>query len=546
MPQLSDFLFSASDALYGMGAVQGVAGEPLAPSDAVLLAANNKLYPVKAAATAAVSAQGATIFSPTSVTTTPSTTGCKNYHRDPLITLRDGSIVLLTYGGESPGNSGCKIWKYSADGLRVESLKIASTVSQIYFVEPCQDKHLTLLSDGNILISFAYNAYFYFTILGPSLNVIKATTTGEQLSGTAWMFDVCSLSGGGFAVTYNSSPSYGVAQRLAVYSNAGVLTTAPTTIYTYTATASTLPVYHRIGQLSNGNIAVVTNSCFPGGSGIGTYVGVYSTTAAIVKAMTRVASTGSDPSNTPDLSTLTGYFAIARGDQTSGFKVLVFDNGGTLQGSAFSPVSALLGYSTFNFRLINDGTQFWAIWYQSIFTGMQITKIPVTGAGYISTGIASSGSGNCPMDAFYERGFIVLAYMEGGTTPKFQVVLISNNVPSLAHDSTSYSTVSPAGNYSNASIFPVGDMSFAGFAIPEGIGACYLAAVKYTNASIIGWAQSGCASGETATIGCGAAAYPINPLKGSIPAKSFDHNASAIPGNKGTILTNGGLVLRGI
>ena len=68
--------------------------------------------------------------------------------------------------------------------------------------------------------------------------------------------------------------------------------------------------------------------------------------------------------------------------------------------------------------------------------------------------------------------------------------------------------------------------------------------IKYANSALLGIAQQTVAAGAQQTVAVGSGSAMINPLQGS-SSKPFNHSATNIVGNSGTVLTNS-VVLTGI
>ena len=204
------------------------------------------------------------------------------------------------------------------------------------------------------------------------------------------------MAGGGFAVVFQPSAT-SLLSQLITYDNAGNVVLPATTIWTRTVTSDVQ--YHRMAQLSNGSLVVTVG-------GVGLFHGIVTTAGASVLPFTSI-DTATTTYAIPELSVMDGYYSVARGSGTYQ-KAFVFNNSGVQQGGTFSIANTQ--YASTTTRLINDGSNFFMIWPRVEDSKEVLTKIPVTGTGYITTDITLAGTSqfNTKIDAFYERGLIVV------------------------------------------------------------------------------------------------------------------------------------------
>jgi len=369
------------------------------------------------------------------------------------------------------------------------------------------------------------------------LNIVVAATAIEATYGITY-FGACSLSGGGLAVSYtlNATPT---AQRLAIYSNAGVATYGPATINTWAGTGGNTSTV--MTELSSGNIAIACNS--GSGTNPGLYHAIRNTAGAQVLAFTRLETPLINNALTaPEISSMTGFYSVAIGNGTN-MKAYVFDNAGATQGAAFSSASTVV--AEMNAKLFNDGTVFYLIWADNSGSSVtKLTKLPTTGTNYVSyiitTAIAYTGTVG-GVDAFIERGMIVAIRSSKDTTaPTLGVIGTDGLVKKTA---TAITASAPTNGSRDASITPIGDFSFLICYDDEQI-AQYFMQGKYANASVLGVATVAAAAGTTALVAQNIGAYAVNYIGGTSP-KTFDHSSANIYGNKGAILNNG-VVLKGL
>lgn len=125
---------------------------------------------------------------------------------------------------------------------------------------------------------------------------------------------------------------------------------APTTIWTRTGTSGTQ--YHRLAQLSDGNLVVTVGSANPESS-IGLFHGIVTTSGVSVRPFANLDTTS--VTTLHEMSVMDGYYAVCAycGTQQKAF---VFTNSGILQGS---PFSATGGDHTLRMKLLNDGCIFY-------------------------------------------------------------------------------------------------------------------------------------------------------------------------------------------
>lgn len=520
----------------GSGIFKLKAGVAIAPDDLVQLGPNGKAYPVKCTDYAAVancnygtaqtSAATGQIVAQTQVVAALTTANS----RQAVVQGDDGSIFALTTASAS---GGLMLSKYAASGSLSAQAVIDSSSNTF------TNNHLYVLSNGNIaaLATNSGGLYVSFAIYDQNLVVIKSLTNSEMIA-TA-LFSACALSGGGFAIVYqqNANP---LLSRLATFDNTGTAVLAPTTIWTRTGTSGTQ--YHRIAQLSSNNLVIAVSSANTVSS-IGLYHGIVTTAGAAVRAFENIdTNTGSV---IPDLSVMTSYYAIARPNSsfTLGF---VFNNTGTLQGANFSGANSGTVSSTLQ-KIVNDGTAFYLIWPRGTDNKEVLTKLPVTGTGYVTSIITTTvvQNSNHYIDAFCENGLIVGVSMSG-SNPTAPVLWVINaqTMTLLASAATSFGVAPQTGNGQYLRVIPGGDFSFICLYDYANLGSTNLCVGKYANTAVMGVAQTAAAADGLFEVAGLANGYAANYIKGS-PSKAFDHSATNIIGNKGVVLNNGA-VLKGL
>jgi len=292
----------------------------------------------------------------------------------------DASIYALTSNSAGP-SVGAAVLRYSCVGILLGKLTVSTVASQM------TASRLLQLSNGNFAAVFEFSQQLSYAILDADLKIIQTATAIEAVySGAAW--EAISLSGGGFAISYQQSANAAL-QRVAIFNNAGGAVLAPTTIQTWTGAAGL--VHTSMVELSNGNIAVGCNSFYATTQGL--YHAILSSVGAPVQAFVNLdpAVSGGGAAIIPEMSALAGYYAVTR-PTAANQKGWVLNNAGVLQGALFS--SATTPYpGTNGTKVVNDGSTFYLIWGQSDGT-TQFTKMPVSGTGYATTNVTLSLS--CP------------------------------------------------------------------------------------------------------------------------------------------------------
>lgn len=527
---------------FGAGTIsQGVfnlkAGANISQNDALELGPDGKAYPVQVTDYAAVAnvnygtpqtnAATGQIVAQTQVVAAQTTA----YYRQAVLNGADGSIYTVT--ANAPGPAGVLLSKYSAAGALLAQAIAEPTAA---FVA----QQAFFLNNGNICVfanSPGVGGTPSFWIYDPNLVQIKGMTSLPETSIGPYGQAVA-LSGGGFAIVYqqNANP---LLSRLVAYDNAGNVVLAPVTIWTRTGTTGMQ--FHRMAQLSNGNLVIAVSSTNTVSS-IGLYHGIVTTGGASVLAFTNLDPIGSGSAGLiPEISVTADYYAVSRANGTNQL-AWVFDNTGTLRGSGFSaPTTIGTGMNTT--KLVTDGTQFWMIWPRSSDSKEVLTKLPTTGTGYVTTALAGTGFYNLAVDAFCENGLIAAVALSSAAAnpPLLWVInamsgqLVSQSVTNIG------STSSTGGQYQR--VIPGGDFSFICLYDYASTASTNLCVGKYANTAVMGVAQAFAAPNALVPCAGIAGGYAANYIKGS-PSKTFDNSATNIYGNKGALL-NYGVVLKG-
>lgn len=510
-------------------------GIAVAVNDLLQLGPDGRAYPVKCADYAAVanctygtaqtSAATGMIVAQTQVVAAQT----QAYHRQALLQGADGSLYAAT---ASTGNTGIMLTRYSPAGLFISQVLVISGSNYV-------NHQAFFLSDGNICVIAGVNSSaISFAIYDPRLNLVKTATALSQFHYGDY-FSACALADGGFAVIYQYA-STPLESKFVTYDNTGTVVTAPITVWTRTGTAVTQ--YHRLMRLSNGNLVVAVQSTNTASS-IGLYYAVFSSTGTVVKAFTNL-NASVNYAYIPEISVMAGYFAVSKSDGANVI-AFVFDNAGNLQGSGFSAASS--GSSAQNtLKLLNNGTDFWLLWSRVSDSKVCLTKIPITGTGYTTTVVTTTETQyNHFFDAFAENGLIV-AVSQTGINSLAPVLWVINQATGflVSTSTTAFGVNTGSYNGKNQRVIPVGDFAFACLYDYASTASTNLAVGKYANSAVLGCANASANAATLVPTSQRAGGYAINPVNGS-PSKSFDHSATNIVGNRGTIM-NYGAVLKGV
>jgi len=511
----SSLIAGESMATKDLGEIDGYLGKAYKVRVSNFAAIGNMDY-----GTAETSAATGRIVAQTSVVASQSVA----YARQAVAINSSGNIFTLT---DAAANAGLRLSKFSPDGGLLGYVDIA-TAGQRY------NHHILLLSNGNIACVAYYSGIEYAVYDANLVNVAALATVAAS---PAAYFAACALSGGGFAVLYqqNANP---LLSCLKTYDNIGANTLAETTVWTRTGTTGAQ--YHKMLQLSSGNLAIAVSSNNTVSS-IGLYYGVITTAGVIVKAITSLDTTGS-MSWYPNLAVMTGYFAVSMANGTDQ-KAYIFDNSGTQQGSAFSAATTA-GNGLNKTKIVSDGTAFWLIWQRNSDSKCCTTKLPTSGTGY-TTAITTTSTTQYSfyVDAFYDNGLICAISMNGtNTAPTFWV--ISTATGGLVDPAgTTFGVAPGTSGGSFPRVIAGGDRSFISLYDYVSTAGTMLCVGKYAKTAVIGVVQAAAAASSTVRMYSQAGAYEINAVNGA--AAGFDHTGNSLVGNKGAILPLG-VTLRGI
>lgn len=453
----------------------------------------------------------------------------ETYSRQQMAIDSSGNIFVLTCYSSS---TGITLKKYAPSGALLGSVDVDTTATTTYSLR------LVTLSNGNLCVSYNISSTLKYAIYDTNLLEVKALTT---LSATALLYsDVIALSGGGFAAVFAMSGTP-LESKLATFDNAGTAVLAATIVWTRTGTTGNQ--FHRITQLSSGNIAYAISSVNTVSS-IGLYYGVTDVSGAIVKAFTSLDATSI--SIAPELvSNGAGYFAIARPNSTNQV-AWVFNNAGTEQGSSFSSATSA-GNTTAKTKLVASGTTMYLLWHKSSTSKAMVTSIPITGTGHVTGTVTTPTTQyNFYLDAFYEDGYIVAVSMPGASAIAPQMWVVDTATMQLVNSAgTTFGTAASASSGTQPRVLSGGDRTFIAVYDYTSTSGTFLCAGKWANTAILGVAEADTATASSIPLRVQAGAYKINTINGT-KSKAFDMSATNLVGNKGAMVANGFVTLTGI
>ena len=528
MSNLLDFTANVLAGRYSLRA-----GTTIAANDTLELGPNGKAWPIQTTDYAAVGNAASSIVAETTLRTGAAVSATALDKRWPVVQDPVTGNLIFFNTNQSGASYGVKIYRYTAGGTSIGQLILdASTFNP-------KSPELQFLSNGNVLFTCSTAAgAIQYAIFDVNLNIVTALTTISETA-VDEKYDALAFSAGGFGITYSKTGT--ATQRLEIYSNTGAVTVAAATIATWGASGCV--VFANAVELSNGNIAFIFSNITA--SALGMYRSIYTT--AGVQVLANVSVEAGSVSATPSISAFGGYYAIMRYDGTSTMKVRVYTDAGVIQGAAFS---VAVGGSDFGatdtFKVINDGTQFWAVYRADAIAFVQLTKIPVTGTNYVtvSTLAAATGTAAVSLDMFYERGFLICAHNLNNSSQVSNwgyFVVDTVNMTTVTVNNLFGST--PAAEARNITLIPGGDFTFVAMydADPGSVATLFFYVGKYANSAVVGVALAAAVTDTLVSVLSAAAAYASNGVKGSA-SKQFDHSATNIYGNKGVLLSYGSVM----
>jgi len=453
----------------------------------------------------------------------------ETYSRQQIVIDNSGNIFILTC---YTTDQGITLKKYSPAGTLLGSVNVDTTSTVTY------SHRLVTLSNGNLCIAYTISSTLKYAIYDTALLEVKAVTT---LSATVLLYsDVIALSGGGFAAVFAMSGTP-LETKLATFDNAGTAVLAATIVWTRTGTTGNQ--FHRIVQLSSGNIAYAISSVNTVSS-IGLYYAVTDISGAIVQAFTSLDATSK--TYPPEIvSNGAGYFAISRPNTTNQI-AWVFNNAGTEQGASFTSASSG-GTSVGKTKLVASGTTMYLLWHKSSGSSVMVTSLPITGTGHVTGTVTTTTTQyNFYLDAFYEDGYIVAVSMagSGAVAPQMWVVDVATMLL-INPAGTTFGTAASSSNGTQPRVLSGGDRTFVAVYDYTSTAGTFLCVGKWANTAVLGVAAADTAAASSIPLHVLAGAYKINSINGT-KSKAFDMSATALVGNKGAMVANGFVTLTGI
>ena len=499
--------------------IKAVAGGTIAAGAPVYGTSTGQVYQAQTANYIATNAVG-TIVSATNVGS--STPMYFNANEAPVVRASNGNIFALsTFSTEY----GTVLYQYSTTLSSPSYVNVEVAASGTATTQ----QNLALLSNGNLVMTYGASSasgVAKFAIYDQNLNQVVAPTSING-SNTFYLGTYCAtqllpLSGGGFAVFawYTTTPGV----YLSIFSNTGAVVLASTLIESCTS-----PANCGAAQLSNGNIVITWNNP---NAALSKYA-IYSATGSVVLATTSMGYYSSAYNCV--ISVLpSGYFAIG-GTYSGTAKCFVYNNAGTLQGSAFTSAA-----STANFYgLVNDGTQFWLL-YTPLSASLYVTNVPITGGAtsVTYTKTVTTLSGYTSFSAVYDSTFNYIAYIATQTGVAVQSGSINlSNLGAAVGASFTGSSIGGA-YYQFPTMISTGDGS-----VMYGVYGSnfYVAVGKYIATGILGVSTAPATAGNLVPIRASTGFYGFSsPLIGTATGVAFTATSSPITGSRvGTLYQYG-------
>ncbi len=507
----------------------------------------------------AVSANSGTLVSATNVVSS----AMPGSSRQPLARDRLGNIYLI--GTNSSGR--LVAYKRGPFGTGPVSAVLDATATSVNTAQLFQ------LSNGNFCCVYARAAgALYFVVFDSMLSLIAgpASVTTERASTNVVYHSSIALSGGGFAIAYQTSA--GSAINLVTYSNAGSAVLAATGIQTLTGSAAL--EFIRLVQLSNGNLVCAFRGTMAANAFVGTSFVVVATSGANIVPAVNVDTVGT--LGTLEVSALAGYFAVAVANG-SNVVCAVYSNAGAVQGTPFSSGNTLNAGTYPQTRLVNDGTYFWLVYFSSVGNGLYVLGLAVTGATYGSaSGLGSStfSASTFALDADVVNGSLVALGASTLTAGQFWTVIglpdasLGVSAPYARTSPTAFGSAaatsgslwprvmcSAGGLYRGSSpplnqpVTPAiaGDFTVILAYDQQNVAGTFLGVVKVEPSAILGAALASVAGNQPGTplfVNPGQGEYGTNAVAGT-GGITFNHLSNSPGGTAGTVYTNG-VALSGI
>lgn len=449
------------------------------------------------------------------------------HSRNPIVITDNKEIIALS---PDSGANGMHLDRYRPNGLLMNAIQIDATASA------ASNPQIIKLSNSNIALAYVIGGSIKYMVYDSTLSEVKAITTLVAVASVG--FYMIALSGGGFAIVYHDNAD-NTKNKLVILNNSGTITTAAVDIWTRTGTSGNQ--FHRMVQLSSGNIAISISSVNTVSS-IGLYYAIFSTVGVQVKAITNLDTVSAAWPG--EIEQMTGFFAISRANATDQ-KGYIINNAGTLQGAEFSAATTA-GNAANKTKLVTNGTNFYLIWHRSSDSKVVMTLLPITGTNYLTSIITPTSNNpfNLYLDGFCENNVIPFITANSGGT---KTMLLVVNLDTRQLYNPIKTDIGDVAGTTNSGVFlrliPAGDRSFVSYCDFTTPSSLNLYAGKYGRTAISGIAKASAAIDASVPIKTLAPFNEINTIKGN-PSKAFDHTGNALAGNKGS-LTLSAVTLKG-
>jgi len=438
----------------------------------------------------------------------------------PVLRGQDGCVYT---GNSANSDAGFKINKYSPTGTLIGTVSL-STVDTLY------SPQLEFLPNGNIVAVWAAAGQkLNHAIVDPDLKVVKAAATiGNGPYGLIFGFAI--LAGGGYAVCYDDCVT-NTQQKFATFDNTGNAVVAPMTVFNKGTAGG---CYTLMRQLSNGNLVIGIShpAANPGQA-----YAVITPAGAIVKALTTQEAYAQQ--GWIELDVMGDYFCFAMRNAGTGLTVITCNNAGVVQNT--TQLNASAGFSGY-VKVLNDGAKFIVLYHNA--SALKRTDVPATGGTIATVTFASSNAiYNLSFDAFLDDDLLVVVSQSSAASANQYSVWRSDGTSVRAP--TTFGT--GAGTTGGHCLGAIKGELFSFIAAWNNVnaGEQRMQSVKWADSAIIGVTAAAAAKGSLVSIAPNAGAYTITTIKLNASPFAFDHTATNIPGNKGSMMSNG-VILKGI
>lgn len=477
-------------------------------------------------------------------------------NRQPVCRDRLGNI----YVAGTNGSGRLVIQKFGPTGTLLLSAILDATATAINGAELFQ------IQSGAFVCVYARAAgVLQYVVFDTNLTSFSANGIAtERASGNVVYHSSCALSGGGFAVAYQTSAGTGI--TLATYSNTGV-SVASVNVQTLAGTAA--QQFIRLTQLAtSGNLVVAYRGTMTAGGTAGTSFTVVTPAGTNVAGPTSFDTTSS--LGLLEVNAFAGFFALATGNGTN-LVTGVFSEAGAQQGSTYSVGNTLNTVNYPQTKLTNDGLQFWLVWQSNVVAGVNIIPIATSGAsGVAATGLgaASITTSAYAIDAAIINNQAVVLAAANGTAGQFVIAIglpdasLGSYAPYVRTAAfalgTAAATTGSAGprlmsgggglysgaNPPNGQPSPVpgcGDFTFIAVYDQQNVAATFMAIQKLEASGIIGICQRAFVinnPGGEVDINPGEGEYPTLLIAGTY-GTTFNHLSANPVGTAGALYQRG-------